>query len=132
MIIADMSIWSQALRGQSPGLQSLFNDLRLRGELSAPGWVFAQLLSEAEDDRQADRLREWAADTVALEESPNAWIAAGDLHVHFAQHGIRLSLMDSYIVALCLREALELWSFNPIFDEVARLTALHRYMPTGM
>lgn len=131
MIIADATIWNAALRGQGHGLLALVTDLLNRGELVAPGIVFAELLAEAEDERVSNRLRGWAVEAVQLDEPVHAWIAAGDLGALLANHGVHISLTDRYLVSLCLREACPLWSRNPRFDEVARVVPLERYQPTG-
>lgn len=132
MVIADLTIWSQVLRGQSSGLQSLFNDLYQRGELRAPGALFAHLLTEAEDDRAAERIRAWAAEVPPLDEPPLAWITAGDLWVHLQNFGVRVALLDAYLVGLCLRESCRLWSYNPQFEAAARAVPVERFLPSGL
>jgi len=132
MVIADLTIWSQVLRGRGAGLQSLFTDLQQRGGVTAPGAMFAQLLTEAVDDRAAERIRGWAAEAPPIDEPPLAWVAAGDLWVHLQNHGVRVSLLDAYLVGLCLREQWSLWSYNPQFEAAARVTPLERYQPTGL
>ncbi len=132
MLIADLTIWSQVLRGQSSGLQSLFNDLHHHREVTAPGALFAHLLTEAEDDRAAERIRGWASETEPVEEPPLAWVAAGDLWVHLHNHGVRLALLDAYLVAICVRESWKLWSYNPQFEAAARVCPLERFLPSGL
>lgn len=132
MVIADLTIWTKLLHGTSAGLQSLFTDLRQRGGLTAPGAVFAHLLTEAEDDRSAERIRAWAADAPHIDEPPLAWVSAGDLWVHLQNHGVRMALLDAYLMALCLREKWKLWSYNPQFEAAARVAPLERYQPTGL
>ncbi len=132
MVLADMTIWTQVLRGQSAGLQSLFRDLLFRREITAPGLVFAQLLAEAEDDRAAERIRGWATEVRPIEEPPLAWLAAGDLAAHFAQHNVPMSLIDVYLVGLAVREGWALWSFNPALERATRVLPFERYVPTGI
>ncbi len=132
MVIADLTIWTQLLRGSSTGLQSLFTDLQQRGGVTAPGAIFAHLLTEADDDRAAERIRVWAAETPLIDEPPLAWVSAGDLWVHLQNHGVRVALLDAYLIALCLREQWQLWSYNPQFEAAARVAPLERYQPTGL
>ncbi|MCA9560772.1 MAG: hypothetical protein KC583_19625 [Myxococcales bacterium] len=132
MIIGDLTIWNRALQGYLPSLQSLFTDLRQRGELTAPPLVFAQLLAECEDERKAERLRTWATEATPVDSNVYAWLAAGDLCHLLATHGVRLSLIDGYLATLCLREDCRLWSFNPAFEQAASLVPLRRFEPSGM
>ena len=132
MIIADLTVWSRTLKGQAPTLQALFTDLRQRQSLSAPPIVFAQLLAEAKEERLGDRVRAWAVEAPPIDESPHAWLMAGDLSHHLRRQGVALGLLDCFLVALCLRDDAELWSFNPIFERVADLVPLRRYEPSGL
>ena len=133
MIIADLTIWSAALRGHNRGFESLFNALLQRGEVSAPGLVFAQLLAEHEEANDGVRLRQWALSAPAFEEPRTAWMAAGDLAGHLSGQGAHLTLVDAYTVTVCVREDWPLWSLNPRFEEVSRqLPNLKRYHPTGL
>ncbi len=132
MIIGDLTIWNRALRGHLPSLQSLFTDLRQRGELTAPTMVFAQLLVECDDERQAERLREWATEATEIDSNAYAWLATGDLGHMLATHGVHLDLIDLHLVMLCLREECRLWSFNPVFEQVQALVPLKRFSPSGV
>ena len=133
MIVADLTIWSAALRGHDRGFESLFNALLQRGELTAPGCVFAQLLAEHEEGSDGQRLRQWALQMEPADEPIAAWMATGDLVAHLAGQGAHVSLVDGATLVLCLREDWLLWSFNPRFEDVGRvLTALRRYQPSGI
>lgn len=132
MIIGDATIWSAALQGHNQALCSLFTDLRRRGELTAPGLLFAQLLADAHDEAEAERLRQWATEAPPLEEPLQAWLSAGDLAAFLATNGAPIGLIDAYLVTLCIREEARLWSYNPRFNEVARLVPLQRFQPPGL
>lgn len=133
MIVADLTIWSAALRGHDRGFESLFNALLQRGELTAPGIVFGQLLAEREEPVDAQRLRQWALGVPAPEEPIAAWMAVGDLQVHLAGQGVHVGLADAAALVLCLREDWSLWTFNPRLADVHRaLPALKRYLPAGI
>lgn len=132
MIIADATIWSSVLRAHGTSLKSLFSDLLHRGEVTAPGAVFAELLAESPDERSAERLRAWATEVHPVTETVHGWVAAGDLGTLLSSHGVILSFVDRYLVSLCLREECPLWSRNPRFEEVARIVPLQRYLPTGL
>jgi predicted nucleic acid-binding protein len=133
MIVADLTIWSAALRGRDRAFESLFTALYQRGELAAPGLVFAQLLAEHEEANDAARLRTWALGTPAVDEPRAAWMAVGDLAGHLAGLGLHLSLTDATTLVLCLREDWPLWSLNPRFDEIGRrVPLLRRYQPSGL
>jgi predicted nucleic acid-binding protein len=133
MIVADLTIWSAALRGRDRAFESLFTALYQRGELTAPGVVFAQLLAEHEEANDTARLRLWTMGAPAVEEPRAAYMAIGDLAGHLAGQGLHLGLTDAATLVLCLREDWPLWSYNPRFDEVARrIPQLRRYQPTGL
>lgn len=133
MIVADLTIWTTALRGHDRGFESLFNALLQRGELTAPGLVFAQLIAEHEEPNDATRLRQWALTTPSCDEPRTAWMATGDLMAHLAGQGLPLGLTDGATLALALREDWPLWSLNPQIDEAGRLLpSLRRYLPAGI
>jgi predicted nucleic acid-binding protein len=132
VIVADLTIWSAALRGQTRGFESLFNDLLLKSELTAPGAVFAQLLQEADQPGVAQRLRSWAVQVPWVEETRGSWIAVGDLAAHLAGQGNHLQLADACALTLCLREEWPLWTMNPRVDAVARSLPIKRYQPQGL
>lgn len=131
MIIADLTIWSAALRGHSRGFAALFATHVQRGEVTAPGLVFAQLIGECEEHTDAARLRTWAQQVPPLDEPRTAWIAAGDLVSHLTEHGAFVSLVDAYVICLALREDAQVWSLNPRFEDVGRVVPLKRYLPPG-
>jgi predicted nucleic acid-binding protein len=133
MIVADLTIWSAALRGHDRGFESLFNALFQRGELTAPGVVFAQLIAEHEESTDAQRLRQWALLVTPIDEPMAAWMAVGDLAAHLAGQGAHVSLVDAATLLVCLREDWPVWSINPRFEDAARaLPALRRYQPAGL
>jgi len=132
MIIADATVWTAALRAESATLESLFEDLRLRDELTAPGLVFAELASQLDDEQAVSRLRTWAMQVPPIDQPMSAWLAAGDVGALIAGHGVPMSLLDAYVVTLALREDCLLWSFNPRFERVERVVPLRRFVPTGL
>lgn len=133
MIVADLTIWSAALRGRDRAFESLFTALYQRGELTAPGVVFAQLLAEHEEVNDTARLRTWTLGAPGVDEPRAAYMAIGDLVGHLAGQGLHLSLTDAATLVLCLREDWPLWSYNPQFEEVARrMPQLRRYQPSGL
>lgn len=131
MIIGDLTIWGAALRGQYPALLSLFADLRRRGELTAPGFLFGQLLAEAQDEQEAEKVRGWALDVPRLDESLHAWLAAGDLAGMLASRGVQLNFLDAYLISLSVREGMRLWTYNARFLDVARILPIQMYEPQG-
>ncbi len=133
MIVADLTIWSAALRGHDRGFESLFTALLQRNELTAPGVVFAQLLAEHEEPNDGTRLRQWAFSVPTFDEPRTAWAAAGDLAAHLAGQGLVVSVTDAATLTACLREDWPLWSVNPRFEDAGRfLPALKRYQPVGL
>jgi len=133
MIVADLTIWSAALRGCDRAFESLFTALMQRCELTSPGVVFAQLLAEHEEPNDAARLRTWAMGAPPVDEPRATFMAIGDLAAHLAGLGVHLNLTDTATLVLCLREDWPLWSYNPLFDAVAqRIPQLRRYQPTGL
>jgi predicted nucleic acid-binding protein len=132
MILGDLTIWTAALRGQQPAMLSLFADLRRRGEITAPGILFAHLLAEAQDDAEAEKVRVWAADAPKIEEPVYAWLTAGDLGHLLLTKGVPVGFLDAYLIALALREDARIWSFNPRYLDVARVVPIQTWEPAGV
>lgn len=133
MIVADLTIWSAALRGHNRGLDSLFNALMQRGELTAPTLVFVRLLAETDEPNDATRLRQWGLAVPEYEETRAAALAGGDLAAHLAAQGFAVDVADAVTLALCLREDWPLWSQNPRLVSLgALLPTLRRYQPAGV
>lgn len=131
-ILADATIWAAALGGRLGRGQPVFHALRRERRITAPGLVFAALLAELDDPARAETVRVWAAEAPPLPESPTAWIAAGDLGARLRRAGVGLDSAGNYLVALAIREALPVWSLDPIFDAVARALPIERFeVPPG-
>lgn len=132
MIIADATIWSAALDGHIPGLGALVASLRLKHEVSAPTAVFAEVLAEATDPRAAQQVRTWAMDAPSVNETNTAWLAAGDLGAHLRREGVMLSVLDLFLVALCLREGWSLWTTNSAIHRASGVLPVKLYEPIGI
>ena len=132
MIIADSTIFAGVLAGKPAGLDSLLNDLWKKRRVGAPPIVLAELLAVETTPHRAERLRAWAVSASPLAENADAWTAAGDIAARLAYRGIRLPLVEAYVLALCVRESAQLWSLNPIFDEACQIIPVQRFKPTGL
>ncbi|MCA9537256.1 MAG: hypothetical protein KC620_00125 [Myxococcales bacterium] len=117
LVIADLTIWAHALDGTIPRVQAAFHELRRHQRVTAPGMLFAQLLSEVEDDHRAERVRTFAIECPTLPESQGGWLAAGDIGFTLRERGLFVSALSHYLLALCIREGLPLWTLD---DEMRR------------
>lgn len=131
MIIADGTIFAAVLGGRGD-LTALVSDLWKRRKLGAPPAVFAELLATETSTRRAEQLRAWAADSPPLAQGPMAWVAAGDLVGHLAEHEVRLTLVEGLVLATCVREAGQLWSLNPAFRAAAKVVPFETFAPGGL
>ena len=132
MIIADLSIWNSLLRGHNPGLNTLARDLIQQEQLNTPPILFAQLLREDPEPRHSQQIREWADQLPPLPLGPQAWVAAGDLGVLLDGEGLHLEMVDLFILAVVIREEAQLWSMNPLAEQLVKHLPLKLYQPKGL
>ena len=132
MIIADGTIFGGVLANEPVGLSVLFADLWRRRQVGAPAVVLAERLITERVPHRVERLRVWAAEGPGLGEDADAWLAAGDFVARLNGVGVPVSLIDGYLIALCVREATQLWSLNPIFDQVSEHIPIDRFRPPGL
>ncbi|MEZ4471600.1 MAG: hypothetical protein R3F60_12515 [bacterium] len=132
MIIADATVWSAALAGQVRGLDALLASMRQRREVSAPAAVFAEVLSECDDERSAAQVRAWALEAAPVNETGLAWLASGDLGARLRAQGVMLSSLDTFLVTLCVREGWQLWTMNSGIHRVAASLPIRLHDPPGL
>lgn len=132
MIIADATVWLGALENRVRGLEALLTDLRTKKEVTAPPAVFAEVLSEAPDERAAQLARTWALEVPPVNETNTAWLTAGDLGAHLRRQGMMISPMDLFLMALCLREGWVLWTLNSALLRLGPSLPVKLYEPAGL
>ncbi|MBU0552283.1 hypothetical protein KKF91_07945 [Myxococcota bacterium] len=132
MILADHTVFRSAINEDRRGVRALVNDLISRGELAAPGPVFAALLMEFEARHHLDMIRDWATKMAFIEVNIYAWLAAGDLGAHLADLELALEQVDLLMSALSIREKAPLWTFNRLYEQITTRAPVTLYQPLGI
>ncbi len=110
MIVVDTSIWIDFFRRKLIELTE-FDDLFARRELTAPSFVFGELLQGARD--AAERkvlLRVWEALPRVDEE--RVWLDAGTLAAASKAHAKGVGLIDVGIVVVGRRHKAKIWTLD--------------------
>ncbi|MEZ4463568.1 MAG: hypothetical protein R3F43_03380 [bacterium] len=132
MIIADATVWSAALAGQVRAWTPCSPRCASGAQVSAPAAVFAEVLSECDDERSAAQVRAWALEAAPVNETGLAWLASGDLGARLRAQGVMLSSLDTFLVTLCVREGWQLWTMNSGIHRVAASLPIRLHDPPGL
>lgn len=132
MILADQSVFRSALYDDRRGVLPLITELMGRAELTAPPPVFTMLLQEFEARHHLDKIREWAIKVAPLEVNTHAWLAAGDLGGHLADLELEIEMVDLLMISLAIREGIQLWTFNKLYDQISERCPVTLYQPLGI
>lgn len=131
MILADASIWRAVLAANIPGLPQLFMDLWNQESVTSPPAVFAEVLTECDDELGVRKLRAWAMEAPPLHCGALAWVSAGDVGRVLVEGRVDVNGVDHLLVALALREDAMIWSLNPAYDRVCEVLPVRRFVPQG-
>ena len=116
-VLADTSVWIEALRRGEQGRAAGFADALERRDVSMCGVVAAELLSGT----RANGTGLWPrlAGLRWIDDTRDDWRRAGLARADAARHGRPLALADALIAVLAQRSSHEVWTLDRDFADLA-------------
>ena len=123
-ILVDTSVWSLALRRDSPvdnpAVLRLKTALQEGESVLTTGLVLQELLQGFNGPKARKRIIETFASLPLITPERRDHIDAADLRVKLRQKGIQAGTIDVLLAQLCLRHRLSLLSVDKDFDHMAK------------
>lgn len=110
MILVDTSVWIEYFR-QRAGITVLFEEKLLARELSAPSFVFGELLQGARNKRERSVLHQVWASLPRLRED-DIWIQAGEFAGKTTIFAKGVGLIDVAILHTARQHQAKLWTLD--------------------
>ncbi len=127
-LFVDTSVWSLALRRDSPGtgveVTALARALETGEPVFTTGLVLQELLQGFQGPRSRDRIVERFASLPFLTPERDDYIAAADLRNECRRGGVQIGTIDALLARLCIRFDLTLLTTDADFRRVAELQPL--------
>ncbi len=123
-ILVDTSVWSQALRRDSPSNSREIGRLRQAlqgGEMVfSTGLVLQELLQGFNGPKARQRIIDTFAALPFIVPEKRDHIDAADLRIKLRQKGVKGGMIDVLLAQLCLRHRLSMLSLDDDFAHMAR------------
>jgi hypothetical protein len=121
-LFVDTSVWSLALRRDSPDLPAvrfLADSLRRAEPICTTGLVLQELLQGFRGAKARDAILERFAAQPLLVPHRDDHVAAADLRSTCRRHGVQVGTIDALLAQLCLRHDLLLLTTDRDFEHMA-------------
>lgn len=133
MVFVDTSVWIDYLRGRSPNLPALVDELNSlldedRVALAAPVWI--ELLSGAKGSDLSRMKRVFSALPRYLP-STECWSKIEDWVDLSSRQGHRFGFGDLLIASIAAEAQGEVWSLDADFRRMSKLKLVRAYVPRG-
>ncbi len=132
-LFADTSVWSLALRRDSPDdapeADRLREALASREAVHTTGIVLQELLQGFRGPTARDSIVDRFASLPMIAPDRDDHVAAADIRNACRRRGVQLGTVDALIVRICLRHDLELLTTDGDFHHAARHTSLRVWRP---
>ena len=127
-VVVDTSVWSLALRRQSPSHNVHTEKLRMllkQGRpIVLPGVVLQEVLQGIRDPADFENVRQHLDVFPLLELSRDDYVAAAELRNSCHAQGVQASTIDFQIAAACVRNDCALLTADQDFEHIARVSTL--------
>ena len=120
-VVVDASVWIPYLRTPGSPLGEQVEVLLEEGRAVMTAVTLAELLQGSRSAAEFETLREVFQDVPKLEEGEGDWVEAARLSSSLRRRGTTLPLIDSCLVAVCLRLGALLLTLDGDFDRVPGL-----------
>jgi predicted nucleic acid-binding protein len=110
VIVVDTSIWIEFFRGRLPNLAAFEEQLTTRA-ITAPSFVFGELLQGSRDERERSLLRSVAVSVEQIDET-GVWLDAGDFASKHKTFARGVGLIDVAILLVSRRRRARVWTLD--------------------
>jgi len=121
-IIADTSVWIEFFRDRESPISVHLKNLLRSGRVALVGMVLAEILQGVRNPREARLVRRSMELLPFIEIGKNAWRQAGEISAGLRRKGLTIPLSDIIIASAALTEGHEIFTIDPHFEKIPRLT----------
>ncbi|MEQ9424830.1 MAG: PIN domain-containing protein [Cyclobacteriaceae bacterium] len=111
MIIADTSVWIEYLRKTDPDVSSMLKSYLKRDDVFIVSAIVGELLQGVKSKRER-QIIELIWESLPKANESNCFIQAGNLSNKYRLYAKGVGLIDSYLLAACLKNNLALWTLD--------------------
>ena len=130
-LFVDTSVWSLALRRDTPGdapeQVRLREALASQAEIWTTGLVLQELLQGFRGPKARDAIVARFESLPMIVPDRTDHIAAADMRNHCRRHGVQLGTVDALLAQLCVRHNLEMLTIDTDFHHAGRHTPLQTW-----
>ena len=127
-LFVDTSIWSLALRRNSPGsspeVKALVQAIESGETLLTTGLVLQELLQGFSGPKSRDQLLHQFSSVPLLVPDRDDHVRAAELRNHCRRNGVQVGTIDALLAQLCIRHALTMLTTDKDFRRIADHSSL--------
>ena len=127
-LFVDTSIWSLALRRDSPGsspeVKALVQAIESGETLLTTGLVLQELLQGFSGPKSRDQLLHQFSSVPLLAPDRDDHVRAAELRNHCRRNGVQVGTIDALLAQLCIRHALTMLTTDKDFRRIADHSSL--------
>ena len=129
VVLIDTPVWLKYFRKEEPAFQ-MVNALMDTGRVCCLDLVVAELLANAEDEKEMGVFQDFTRVFPVLRESSGVWVEAARLAFQLRQKKRSLSLRDCYVAVMARAHGVLLYTTNRALPKACRVVPVGvRFFP---
>ena len=129
MVLVDTSVWIEFFDRNNPSVRGDLEALLRQGEVATAGMVLAELRRGCRSTSQVRGLLQAMEPLSYFETDRDTWLRAGEIVAECSARGFQVSIADSLLAALAIREVASVFTLDRDFERIPRLRLFRRPSP---